>query len=256
MAPTSNNSSVIDFSQYLTFINSLVVDWSQGREGGGSVAVVQLTPLGASAPWCTKIKTWSDSLIFSDVAGLLADGISRRTIVCCLVLNAKKINDKLLQSLRALDWETRRTARNAFRPTGQRNEWFHDIIQTLLVDRLIWAYLRPANQDMRSFQVTHVKAQPFTPKLEVFHNLFTEWRRTLSKFVELWKSNQSGSSTQPPNNRSSLAPKEDQVRIVLETLYAGGVQESELAKVENNFCRAALGLIALQLVCFLLLDEW
>ena len=247
MASSSNNSSEIDYSQYLAFINSLVVNWDQEHEESGVVAVVQLTPLGASAAWCTKIKTWSGAFVSSDAADLLADDISGNAIVYHLFLNAKKVNDKLLQSLRSLDWETRRAARNAFGPTGQQNEWFHDIIQTLLVDRLIWAYLTSASQDMRSFQVAHIEVQPLTPKLGVFHDLVMEWRGTLLKFVEIWEENKKDRRTCPPSNRSSLPLEEDRVRNVLETLYAG-VQESELTKVENNFCRASLGLIALRLV--------
>ena len=78
-----------------------------------------------------------------------------------------------------------------------------------------------------------------------------KWRETVSNFVELWESSQVCSNARiiGGGDRSvSASPKEGQFQAILETLYAG-IQESDLAKVENNFCRASLGLIALRLVC-------
>ena len=241
----------INSSSYLAFISSRIVDWNH-REGDKAVSVVQLTPLGASAAWCTEPKTWSHSLISTDVNDVHASCVLRRTIIYHLFLNAKRINDKLLRSLRALDWETRSTARNAFSVTGQLNEWFHDIIQTLLADRFIWAYRKPASPDMRSFQVAHgVGVQHLTPRLEKFHDHLEKWRETVSNFVELWESSQVCSNARIISRGDcpvSASPKEGQFQAILETLYAS-IQESDLAKVENNFCRASLGLIALKLVC-------
>ena len=82
-----------------------------------------------------------------------------------------------------------------------------------------------------------------------------EWRDTVSNFIELWESSQTCSNARiiGGGDRSvSASPKEGQFQAILETLYAG-IQESDLAKVENNFCRASLGLIALKLVCPFLL---
>ena len=251
-------TALIDSSSYSAFINARIVDWNRGQETG-TVSVVQLTPLGASAAWCTELKTWGNSLSSAD-AGDVPEGdrVSRRATIYHLFLNAKCINDKLLRSLQALDWETRGAARNAFSVEGQPNEWFHDVIQTLVVDRFMWAYRKPAGQDMRSFQVAHgVRARRFTPKLEKFHGLLVRWRETVSSFVRLWESNQARSSTCFLGNGDLPVPTphgEGQFRDVLETLYAG-IQESDLAKVENNFCRASLGLIALKLVRFFLLSD-
>ena len=185
-----------------------------------------------------------------------ASCVLRRTIIYHLFLNAKRINDKLLRSLRALDWETRSTARNAFSVTGQLNEWFHDIIQTLLADRFIWAYRDLASMDMRSFQVAHgVGVRLLTPRLEKFHDHLVKWRETVLNFVELWESSQTCSNVHTVGDGGrpvSAPPKGGQFQAVLEMLYTS-IQESDLAKVENNFCRASLGLIALRLVCPFLL---
>ena len=184
----------INISSYLAFINSRILDWNHG-EGDNAISVVQLTPLGASAAWYTELKTWCNSLTSPDVQDMHASFILRRTIIYHLFLNAKRINDKLLRSLRALDWETCSTARNAFSVTGQLNEWFHDIIQTLLADRFIWAYRKPADLDMRSFQVAHgVEVQRLTPRLEKFHDHLVKWRETVLNFVELWESSQTCSN--------------------------------------------------------------
>ena len=207
------------------------MDWNN-REGNKAVSVVQLTPLGASAAWCTEPKTWNHSLISTDVNDVHASCILRHTIIYHLFSNAKRINDKLLRSLRALDWETRSTARNAFSVTGQLNEWFHDIIQTLLADRFIWAYRKPAILDMRSFQVAHgVGVQHLTPRLEKFHDHLEKWRETVSNFVELWESSQTCSNVRiigGGDRPVSALPKEGQFKAILETLYAS-IQESDLA---------------------------
>ena len=233
-------------------MNSRILDWNHG-EGDNAISVVQLTPLGASAAWYTELKTWGNSLMSTE--NVHASYVLRRTTIYHLFLNAKGINDKLLRSLRALDWETRSTARNAFSVTGQLNEWFHDIIQTLLADRFIWAYRKPADLDMRSFQVAHgVEVQRLTPRLEKFHDHLVKWHETVSSFVELWESSQTCSDTRTVDGTHPIStpPKEGRFQAVLETLYTG-IQESDLAKVEHNFCRASLGLIALRLVCLFLL---
>ena len=251
-------AALIDSSSYSAFINSRIVDWNRGQ-GVRTVSIVQLTPLGASAAWCTELKTWGSSLLSTDTSDTPErDHLSHRAIIYHLFLNAKNINDKLLRSLRALDWETRGAARNAFSVEGQPNEWFHDIIQTLIVDRCVWAYGKLAGQDMRFSQVTHgVSTQRFTPKLEKFHGLFVKWRETVSSFVQVWKSNQACSNTCFLDYGGLPVPTshgEGRFQDVLETLYSG-IQESDLARVENNFCRASLGLIALKLVRLFLLSN-
>ena len=243
-------AALINSSSYSSFINSRILDWYQ-EQGIKAVSVVQLTPIGASAAWCTNLKTWGNSFSSTGADDAPKGCVSRYDIIYHLFLTAKDINDKLLRSLQALDWETRGAARNAFSVTGQPNEWFHDIIQTLTADRLVWAYRKRADQDMRFLQVTHgVGAQRPTLKLGKFHGLFMEWRETVSSFVKVWESCQDCSNTHFCGNGGSPVPAsrgESQLKDVLETLYAG-IQESDLAKVENNFCRASLGLIALKLV--------
>lgn len=252
----STMASLVDPSSYSAFIKSRIVDWDHGQ-GTQAVSVVQLTPLGASAAWCTELKTWGNSLSSMDANDVPKGRISRRAIIYHLFSNARDINDKLLRSLQALDWETRGAARNAFNVVGQLNEWFHDVIQTLIADRFIWAYRKSAGQDLRSFQVAHgVEAQRLTPKLEKFHGLLVKWRETVSNFLELWENSQRRCSDACVLSERSCPAVSDphrecQLQNVLETLYTG-VQESDLAKVENNFCRASLGLIALKLVCLLL----
>ena len=241
----------INISSYLAFINSRILDWNREEGDNKAISVVQLTPLGASAAWCTELKTWGNSLTSTEASDARASCIFCGTIIYHLFLNAKGINDKLLRSLQALDWETRSTARNAFSVTGQLNEWFHDIIQTLLADRFIWAYRKPASLDMRSSQVAHgIEVQRLTPRLEKFHDHLMKWHETVSSFVELWESSQTCGDPRivGGNHPVSTPPKEGRFQAVLETLYTG-IQESDLAKVENNFCRASLGLIALKLVC-------
>ena len=243
-------AALIDSSSYSAFINSRILDWYQGQKIR-AVSAVQLTPLGASAAWCTDLKTWGNSFS-STVANDPPGGrVSRYAIIYHLFLTAKNINDKLLRSLQALDWETRGAASNAFSVTGQPNEWFHDVIQTLIADRFMWAYRKRADQDMRFLQVAHgVGAQRPTLKLGKFHSLLMEWHETVSSFVKLWESSQDCSNICFRGNGGPPVPAshgESQLKDVLETLYAG-IQESDLAKVENNFCRASLGLIALKLV--------
>ena len=243
-------AALIDSSSYSAFINSRILDWYHGQ-GIRAVSVVQLTPLGASAAWCTDLKTWGNSFSSADANDAPGSRVSRYAIIYHLFLAAKDINDKLLRSLQALDWETRGAARNAFSVTGQPNEWFHDIIQTLIADRFMWAYRKRADQDMRYLQVAHgVEAQRPTLKLGKFHGLLMEWRETVSSFVKLWESSQDCSNARFCGNGGhpvSASQGESKLKDVLETLYTG-IQESDLAKVENNFCRASLGLIALKLV--------
>ena len=143
-------AALINSSSYSAFISSRILDWYQ-EQGIRAVSVVQLTPLGASAAWCTDLKTWRGSFLLTATDANDAPGgrISRYAIIYNLFLTAKDINDKLLRSLQALDWETRGAARNEFSVTGQPNEWFHDIIQTLTADRFMWAYRKQADQDMR-----------------------------------------------------------------------------------------------------------
>ena len=250
-------AALISSSSYSAFIDSRILDWYQ-EQGIKAVSVVQLTPLGASAAWCTNLKTWGNSFSSTGADDAPKGCVSRYDIIYHLFLTAKDINDKLLRSLQALDWETRGAARNAFSVTGQPNEWFHDIIQTLIADRFMWAYRKQAGQDMRFLQVAHgVGAQRPTQKLGKFHGLLMEWHETVSNFVRLWESSRDRNNTRSCGDGGPPVPAshgEIELKDVLETLYAG-IQETDLAKVENNFCRASLGLIALKLVCLLSLSH-
>ena len=227
------------------------MDWN--KDGNKAVAVVPLTPLGASAVWCTEIKTWPDSLVFRGVNYELNKGISRDTLIYHLLSNAKGINDRLLGALQDLEYSNRNRIRNAYNVDAkQPNEWYHNITQTLVADRFIWASRGPTNQNLRSLQRTHAGATEMdaNSKLKVFHDLLGSWHETVKAFIELWEEKPSSASTPfyDVECRPTSAPHEaGPVERVLGTLISG-IQESKVAAIENNFCRASLGLIALGLV--------
>lgn len=248
-------------SSYSTFIKSCSVDWN--RDGNKSVAVIPLTPLGASATWCTEIKTWPSSLVFPANNHGPNKVISRDSIVYHLLLNAKGINDRLLEALRDIDYRKRNRIRNAYDIEAKKpNDWFHDITQTLVADRFVWAYRRPADQDLRFSQGIHGAGATAmgiaTSKLKVFHDLLESWRETVNFFIELWEKKSSSISApfygDEPHPVSPPHSEAGPVQVVLETLISG-IQESKVAAIENNFCRASLGLLALKLVCLRFLEN-
>ena len=98
-----------------------------------------------------------------------------------------------------------------------------------------------------------------TSKLKVFHDLLESWRETVKSFIELWegKSSSIGVPLYADECHPVSTPHTEAgpVQVVLETLISG-IQESKVAAIENNFCRASLGLLALKLVRLRFFEQW
>ncbi|KAH8108505.1 hypothetical protein DFH11DRAFT_1820838 [Phellopilus nigrolimitatus] len=238
-----------------------------------------LTPVGASAPFYCLPASWSTPPI-SDHGPLTAAGIVSR-----LYRTTMSFNASLMASLKATHPNDRSLARASVTAAGC-TEWYHGILQAMLFDKVDWA-LRSCHTPSPILRIAHSSyTQPSAiPKqAERMWEIYRNWTDTTSAFVTAWVASESeGMETEPAyiteenasqlaigpagndgqlvisrlmdNNTLSTTDSDTEssrhgMRGVVESLVRGTEQTSAAAHVnlvENNFCWAALGLLAISL---------
>ncbi|KAL5525452.1 hypothetical protein ACEPAF_9322 [Sanghuangporus sanghuang] len=221
---------------------NIYVTRSLTGKGGG----LALTPLGASVAYFSSPDTWQSHI--SQSVGINADSL---------------FNEESIASL-------------LFR----NSEFLHAFLQLIIADRFAWTLRERPEHDDRPLPRPHMFLGSIkdSEKHKEVYNLAIKWNNTLANFLEVWQTyrpenisvQQPVQQPQPPakkgrkvKRKAIQAPEptvnDQPVEISYEnaekqkasilTSLVGGVVDAEsrlkLAKVQDNFCQAALGVFAL-----------
>ncbi|KAH8108958.1 hypothetical protein DFH11DRAFT_1731524 [Phellopilus nigrolimitatus] len=215
------------------------------KKGVGDVAVFLFTPVGASANYFLEPSRWApcnglDPPLFSSSASVKQSEMSRELVLWSLYRNTQDFNIRLTESLKSLDSAKRTLARHAFKSTPGKSgyvDWYHGLVQALILDHFSWANVSDGTRDDRLAQKPHIQKLPIPSRVQSIHGLYVSWPETLKTFVDIWDSSEASISERVAEDKVASG--------------SAGVKEADckvkLAKVENNFCMAALGLHALVL---------
>ncbi|KAL5498458.1 hypothetical protein ACEPAH_2600 [Sanghuangporus vaninii] len=259
---------------------SIYVSRSLTGKGGG----LALTPLGASVAYFSSPDTWQ-SHILQSVGINADSLFSEESIASLLFRNVRRHETQLKRSLLEASSASSRTfARHAFRGNLERttqSEFLHAFLQLIVADRFAWTLRERPEHDDRPLPRPHMFPGSIkdSEKHKEVYDLAIKWNNTLADFLEVWQTyrpenvsvQQPVQQPRPPpakkgrkvKRKAIKAPEpavDDQpVEISYEnaekqkasilTSLVGGVVDAEsrlkLAKVQDNFCQAALGVFAL-----------
>ncbi|KAL5536873.1 hypothetical protein ACEPAF_696 [Sanghuangporus sanghuang] len=258
---------------------NIYVTRSLTGKGGG----LALTPLGASVAYFSSPDTWQSHI--SQSVGINADSLfNEESIASLLFRNVRRHETQLKRSLLEASSASSCTfARHAFRGNLERttqSEFLHAFLQLIIADRFAWTLRERPEHDDRPLPRPHMFPGSIkdSEKHKEVYNLAIKWNNTLADFLEVWQTYRPKNiSVQQPVQQPQLPAKKgrkvkwkaiqapepavnDQpVEISYEnaekqkasilTSLVGGVVDAEsrlkLAKVQDNFCQAALGVFAL-----------
>lgn len=211
------------------------------------VAVCLFTPLGSSALSYTSLDQWNVFKNGGRVPYASSDAkITPTSLAWATHDISKAFNARLHASLRSKEPLARALIRPAFGKQASTSTptWCHILLQFLLMDKLI-SMLGPP-QEKPSFRQRPVLARP-EPETSVavanLMKLYYEWDVTVGNFIRDWRKEALLDGV-PSEYRFTSSE-------ILGTLYHAITETFgviNIKMVEQHFCNAALGLIALVLV--------
>lgn len=222
----------------------------------GKTAALLLTPVGASAAYYATPALWQEHLASSGSVSLNT-GFDEAGVVSLLFRSVQYFDRRLKCSLKSADRDDRVLARHAFRinfPRTTATNFMHAFMQLIVADRMAWALQDRSDTDDRPLPAPHMAPgkKADIEKYQRIFNLHLEWDKTLADFLRIWNTYKNTSAVKPIPHVSVTGPESDSTALQRTTVLAslvGGIEDTEsrekLAKVENNFCQAALGLLAL-----------
>ncbi|THH02972.1 hypothetical protein EW145_g6644 [Phellinidium pouzarii] len=235
-SPSENdgNSEHISMSSpsYMDFIRD---KWfpSETSPAERNVAVFLMTPICASAAFYNPHAAWAK--IIKSFRSNTSCQASRESIMASLYHLTSVFNRKLLDSITSVEDSERNFARWAFQKEALNRSngiWYHGIFQALVLDRIYWASTAApySEVDERPLQTPFVKKVPISKATERLYQL------SLDPFAMTILSGEMDICAMPG------------IGGVIDSLFQGTqttYSRIKIDKAQNNFCFAALGLIAL-----------
>lgn len=184
-----------------------------------------------------------------------SEGNERATLVQCLYTIVLRLNTRLALSMASSSVADRKFAHNAMQDVprqGLSADWFHGVLQVLLLDRVIYAVDGHSANYVPSYQRFSPPKEKEPDGLEKLFKAYRCWEATMDGFCETWE-------TSSPDSSKSTAvslPIGQENDCILTSLVREARRAYGKAKwniIFNNFCFAAMGLRSLMLVSFFLL---
>ena len=208
---------------------------------------VLFTPSLKSSVFVNGTDVWKRTMDPEDVP---VEHRDRFKLLQSLYTLVQRLNTRLVLSMASHQVNERKFAHNAMQDVprqGSSVDWFHGVLQVILLDRVIFSVAGHSPDYIPSYQRLQPAREKEPEGLEKIFKAYRDWEGVMNRFCETWETSTTSSSICNEVDTSHREEKDGILScLVREARRSHGKAKWNI--IFNNFCFAAMGLRALMLV--------